>query len=199
MLCSWIRTELDLNSDVCVFKILLVVSGAASTSNACLGFGLRFYEVPLENLLPFGILSNISGFTSVLAVALSKTSFALTLLRLTDGWMKWFIIALIVLLNTTHLVSVATFWLSCNPPAKTYNYMLPGECWPTSVTVNYSFFVGGNWANKLSPFHSYRPTTNTSRPQPSPHSAILRSPCCPGGSCSASTCTARKRLVWPLR
>ena len=196
MLSSWIRTGLDLKSDVCVLKILLVVSGSASTSNACLGFGLRFYEVPLENLLTFGILSNISGFTSVLAVALSKTSFALTLLRLTDGWMKWFIIALIVLLNTTHLVSVATFWLSCNPPAKTYNYLLPGECWPTSVTVNYSFFVGGKSANKLSA--SYRPATNTSRSQLSPHSAILRSPYCPGGSCSDSTCTTRKRSAWPL-
>ncbi len=143
MLSSRIRTGLDLKPDVCVFKILLVASCATSTTNACLGFGLHFYEVPLENLLPFGILSNISGFTSVLAVALSKTSFALTLLRLTHGWMKWFIIALIVLLNTTHLLSVVFFWLSCNPPAKTYNFLLPGECWPTSVTVNYSFFVGG--------------------------------------------------------
>lgn len=126
-----------------MLKILLLASCAASTANARLGFGLRFYQVPLENLLTFGILSNTSGFTSIIAVACSKTSFAITLLRLSDGWMKWFIIALLVLLNTTHYISALFFWVSCNPPAKTYNVMLPGECWPTSVTVKYSLFVGG--------------------------------------------------------
>ncbi|KAG7291948.1 hypothetical protein NEMBOFW57_001977 [Staphylotrichum longicolle] len=127
---------------VTIIAILLLASCAASTTNARLGFGLRFYQVPLENLLTFGVLSNISGFTSIIAVACSKTSFAITLLRLSDGWMKWFIIALLVLLNTTHYLSALFFWVSCNPPAKTYNVMLPGECWPTSVTVKYSLFVG---------------------------------------------------------
>jgi hypothetical protein len=110
--------------------------------------------VPLENLVTFGIQSTISGFTSIIAVACSKTSFALTLLRLTDGWMKWFIIGLLVLLNVTHAISAIFFWMSCNPPAKTWDVMLPGECWPTSVTVNYSLFVGGKRAcNTLLTFH----------------------------------------------
>jgi hypothetical protein len=139
-----------------VLKILLLASCAASTTNARLGFGLRFYQVPPENFLTFGILSNTSGFTSIIAVACSKTSFAITLLRLSDGWMKWFIIALLVLLNTTHYLSALFFWISCNPPAKTYNVVLPGECWPTSVTVKYSLFVGGTQP----PFHTFMETTN---------------------------------------
>ncbi|GAB1317108.1 hypothetical protein MFIFM68171_07318 [Madurella fahalii] len=122
--------------------VLLLASCSTSTANARLGFGLHFYEVPPENLITFGIQSNISGFTSLIAVACSKTSFAITLLRLTDGWMKWFIIGLLVLLNVTHYISALFFWVSCNPSAKTWNPMLPGECWPVSVTVNYSLFVG---------------------------------------------------------
>ncbi|KAL2268831.1 hypothetical protein VTJ83DRAFT_3677 [Remersonia thermophila] len=122
--------------------VLLVVSCSTTTANARLGFGLHTYEVPFENLVPFGIQSNISGFTSILAVACSKTSFGITLLRLSDGWMKWFIIVLLVLLNLTHYTSSVFFWVSCNPPAKTWNPLLEGECWPTSVTVNYSLFVG---------------------------------------------------------
>ena len=94
-------------------------------------------------MLPFGIQSTTSGFMSVLAVACSKTSFAITLLRLTDGWTKWFILVLIVILNVSQGISAVFFWVSCNPPAKTWNYVLPGECWPASVTVNYSMFVGG--------------------------------------------------------
>ena len=93
--------------------------------------------------ITFGVLSNISGFASILAVACSKTSFAITLLRLSDGWMKWFIWSLLILLNTSHYLSALFFWVSCNPPAKTYNRTLPGTCWPDYVSRNYSFFVGG--------------------------------------------------------
>jgi hypothetical protein len=123
-------------------KVLLLVSASTTTANTRLGFGLHTEQVPLENLIQFGVQSNISGFASVIAVACSKTSFAITLLRLTDGWMRWFVIGLMVLLNVTHYISAVFFWVSCNPPAKTYNPLLPGECWPISVTVNFSFFVG---------------------------------------------------------
>ncbi|KAK4156797.1 putative integral membrane protein [Chaetomidium leptoderma] len=127
---------------IIVAWILLLVSCSTSTANTRLGFGLHDYQVPLENLVTFGIQSNISGFASVIAVACSKTSFAITLLRLTDGWMKWFIIGLIVILNITQYTSAVFFWVSCNPPAKTWNPMLPGECWPVSFTINFSLFVG---------------------------------------------------------
>ena len=123
-------------------KILLLVSCASSTANARIGFGLPIFQVPLENFLPFGIQSNISGFASIIAVAWSKTSFGITLLRLSDGWIKWFIVALLVLLNVTHYLSGIFFWVSCNPPEKTWNVTAPGECWPIHVTVNYSLFVG---------------------------------------------------------
>ncbi|KAK4119348.1 hypothetical protein N657DRAFT_659100 [Parathielavia appendiculata] len=130
--------------DYCIIAawILLLVSCSATTANTRLGFGLHFFEVPLENLITFGIQSTVSGFTSIIAVACSKTSFAITLLRLADGWIRWFIIGLLVLLNVTHYISAVFFWVSCNPPAKTWDVMLPGDCWPASVTVNYSLFVG---------------------------------------------------------
>ena len=124
-------------------KILLLVSCASSTANARIGFGLPIFQVPLENFLLFGIQSNISGFTSLIAVVWSKTSFGITLLRLSDGWMRWFIIVLLVLLNITHYISAIFFWVSCNPPAKTWDFTREGECWPAHVTVNYSLFVGG--------------------------------------------------------
>ncbi|KAL2137766.1 hypothetical protein VTI28DRAFT_8323 [Corynascus sepedonium] len=130
--------------DVSIFVswILLLLSASATTTNVRLGFGRPIREVPFENLVLFGIQSNISGFASVLAVLFSKASFALTLLRLADGWMKWFIIGLLVLLNITHYFGALMFWVSCNPPAKTWNPTIPGECWPSSVSISASLFVG---------------------------------------------------------
>jgi len=122
--------------------VFLLLSGSSSTANSRLGFGLHFDEVPPENLIRFGIQSNVSGFASVIAVAISKTSFGLTLFRLTDGWMRWLVVALLVLLNVTHCFGALSFWVSCNPPAKTWNPMLPGECWPSYITISTSLFVG---------------------------------------------------------
>ncbi len=178
-----------------MIKFLLLASCSASTTNARLGFGLHNQEVAFENLLTFGILSNVSGFTSIIAVACSKTSFAITLLRLADGWVKWFIIGLLFLLNTTHYLSALFFWVSCNPPAKTYNVLLPGDCWPTSVTVNYSLFVGGMANSALS---SCDTTTDAAQHQHAPHSATLPLLSYHGESCSASTCTTERRSAWPL-
>ena len=126
-----------------VFKMLLLLSCCATSVNVRHGFGLHQEQVPFDNLSVFGIISNISGFSSILSVAFSKTSFALTLLRLvTDRWMRWFIYGLVFVLNVTHYLSAIFFWVSCDPPAKTWNPTLDGECWPVSVTVNYSIFVG---------------------------------------------------------
>ncbi|KAK4168751.1 hypothetical protein QBC43DRAFT_105852 [Cladorrhinum sp. PSN259] len=123
--------------------IFLLLSCCTTSINVRHGFGLHQTEIPFENLGVFGIISNISGFASVLAVVNSKTSFALTLLRLvTDRWMRWFIYGLLVLLNVTHYISAVFFWVSCDPPKKTWNPTVEGTCWPIDVTINFSIFVG---------------------------------------------------------
>ncbi|KAK4178258.1 hypothetical protein QBC36DRAFT_108844 [Triangularia setosa] len=129
---------------IVVSWILLLLSCCTTSTNVLLGFGLRFPQIPPENFDVFWIISNISGFSSVLSVACSKTSFAITLLRLTgqNNWMRWFIYGLLALLNITHYLSAIFFWVSCNPPAKTYHPDIPGECWPVKFTVNFSIFVG---------------------------------------------------------
>ncbi|KAK3383480.1 putative integral membrane protein [Lasiosphaeria ovina] len=126
-------------------KIFLAASCAATSSNIRLGFGLHIYDVPLSNLITIGIVSNVSGFTSVLSLDLSKTSFGITLFRLTDGWLRWLVLAVIIILNITQLTSVLFFWASCDPPAKIWNPQLPGTCWPPKLSV-----VVGNVAGALS-------------------------------------------------
>ncbi|KAK3372343.1 putative integral membrane protein [Podospora didyma] len=115
--------------------IFLTASCCCTTANIRLGFGLHIYEVPLENMATLGLISNISGFTSVIAVDLSKTSFAITLLRLTDGKLRWLVWFIIVVLNLTQMMSAVFFWASCDPPAKIWNPMLEGTCWPASFSI----------------------------------------------------------------
>ncbi|KAK3938425.1 putative integral membrane protein [Diplogelasinospora grovesii] len=122
--------------------VALLASCASTTANIRLGFGLHTWTVPQENFLTMGILSNTSGFMSVLALTLSKTSFAVTLLRLSDGWTRWLVWFIIIVLNVTQILAALFFWVYCDPPEKTWNPTIPGKCWPMSVTINYSVVVG---------------------------------------------------------
>ncbi|KAK0730087.1 hypothetical protein B0H67DRAFT_23334 [Lasiosphaeris hirsuta] len=123
--------------------IMLLTSCVMTTTNVGLGFGMHFVDVPVENLLTMGLVANISGFTSVLGVAFSKTSFAITLLRLTDGWLKWFVWFIIITLNLTQHASAVFFWVSCDPPAKTWNPTLEGTCWPPKIMLILPWVIGG--------------------------------------------------------
>ena len=121
---------------------LLAVSAACTSSNVALGFGHHFADFPLENMEEYGIISTLSGFFSILSAVCSKTSFAITLLRLTDGWLKRIIWAIIISMNILMPVSAIFLFVSCNPPAKTWKPELPGRCWPSNVSVIYGIAVG---------------------------------------------------------
>jgi hypothetical protein len=123
-----------------MLKIVLLVSCSTSTANVRLGLGRHGSEVPLENVATFSIQSNVAAFTSVIAVACSKTSFAITLLRLTDGWMKWFVIAITVIHDLGHAGTAALFLVWCTPWRSP---PLPGQCSPSAAVVDYSLYVGG--------------------------------------------------------
>jgi hypothetical protein len=72
----------------------------------------------------------------------SKTSFALTLLRITEGKMKyliWFIIASMNLLMGTNALIT---WIQCYPVSKTWNRDEPGTCWDYRVNIVYGVVAG---------------------------------------------------------
>ena len=69
-----------------------------------LGYGAHTWDIPpnLDDIAQVLLLLNVAGTFSVTAAIWSKTSFAFTLLRLTNGWMKavvWFIIISLVSLS----------------------------------------------------------------------------------------------------
>jgi hypothetical protein len=71
------------------------------------------------------------------AIALSKISFGITLLRLTDGYLR---------LSTLAIFAVpATIipWVQCKPLAKTFVDFIPGECIDKHPSVVYGRFQAG--------------------------------------------------------
>ncbi|RYC53887.1 hypothetical protein CHU98_g12320 [Xylaria longipes] len=83
----------------------------------------------------------LAGIFSILAAAISKTSFALTLLRISNGWVKcvvWFAISTV---NVVMGLSIIFNWVQCTPLEKNFNIFLPGSCWPATTLIGYNAFV----------------------------------------------------------
>lgn len=87
----------------------------------------------------------VAGTLTITAAIWSKTSFALTVWRLSDGWMRYLVVGLIVSMNVAMGVSALLPWVQCKPLAKAWNPMLPGQCWDAHATIYYNIFSGGEW------------------------------------------------------
>jgi hypothetical protein len=82
---------------------------------------------------------------SITAITLSKISFGITLLRLTDGWLRyyvWFGIATLAIFATP--VAVIP-WVQCKPLAKTFLDLIPGTCIDKHPSVVYGRFQAGQY------------------------------------------------------
>ena len=110
-----------------------------------MGFGHHSWNVitegpPFSKLL---LIMNMTGFWSILGTAWSKTSFAITLLRISEGRIRWLIWLIILSVNVVLYLGAIFMWVQCNPPKKTFTPEMAGKCWDPQVIVAYNSFSAG--------------------------------------------------------
>lgn len=77
----------------------------------------------------------VSVTFSIMASSWSKVSFAVTLLRISDGWIRQFLWAAIVLCNLFFGLAALFWWVSCKPLEKAWTPIVAGTCWNPWVQV----------------------------------------------------------------
>ncbi len=106
-----------------------------------LGYGLHIWDFPLENMQAMMLPTTVAGTFSVTSAVWSKTSFGITLLLITDGWIKkltWFCI---ISMNLAMFFSALLPWITCTPIKKTWDLSVQGSsCWDGRVIVYYDIF-----------------------------------------------------------
>ncbi|KAI0025148.1 hypothetical protein F4780DRAFT_792719 [Xylariomycetidae sp. FL0641] len=123
--------------------VLLLVSSALVTRNAALGFGMYTpaifakygREAAPGHLVAMGLNGTVVGVLLVLGAVWSKTSFAVTLLRLAGGWTTVAVWVVIATMNAFMVFSAVVNFVQCDPVAKVWNHFLPGRCWDPEVNV----------------------------------------------------------------
>ncbi|KAK3990830.1 hypothetical protein QBC44DRAFT_58099 [Cladorrhinum sp. PSN332] len=121
--------------------ISLMTSCAFISVSINLGFGRSLSLFNFQNLEPYLLYTNLAGTFSILAALWSKTSFGLTILRISSGWTKFAVWFIIITVNIALGGAIAITWGQCTPINKTWQPFTPGQCWPKYVQVHYNIFT----------------------------------------------------------
>ncbi|KAI0429361.1 hypothetical protein F5Y09DRAFT_342794 [Xylaria sp. FL1042] len=121
--------------------ICIVLSNTATSVAISLGWGQPPYDITPSAWSQILLALLISGLFSILAATISKTSFALTLLRISSGWAKWTVWFVIVTINVAMSLSLIFNWVQCTPVEKNFDFTLPGSCWPKETLIGYNAFA----------------------------------------------------------
>ena len=89
------------------------------------------------------LISYIAGFATILGTIWSKTSFSITLLRITTGRLRWLVWFIIISVNLVLGVSATIHWTQCWPLKKLFNYNMEGTCLPLQVVQSWQIFASG--------------------------------------------------------
>ncbi|KAG7141913.1 hypothetical protein HYQ45_018797 [Verticillium longisporum] len=126
----------------------LVVSSGLLSRLVHLGFGKTLTMTPTMSTVLY-----CADNTHKLALALTKTSFAVTLLRIATGWQIYLIWFLVVSMNIQFLVHIILTWRAICPrvPGDTTPH-LPGTCWEAHEAITLGIFGGLHFVLALLPW-----------------------------------------------
>ncbi|SPO06773.1 uncharacterized protein DNG_09467 [Cephalotrichum gorgonifer] len=102
----------------------LVISVSLLTEGVKYGIGLHYEDMILENMQKTAKFSYAAGFATILGTSWSKTSFGITLLRISNGWVKLFVWFIIISLNLVLSASAIILFVQCRPIQRLFTQMV---------------------------------------------------------------------------
>ncbi|KAI1379587.1 hypothetical protein F4677DRAFT_409721 [Hypoxylon crocopeplum] len=118
----------------------LVVAVGFITSSIALGFTSPTGPKTPEAALRLQIHGGVQNVFFGLATVMSKTSFGVTLLRVTEGRMKMLVLFLTVTMNLAVFLYIIFTFFKCEP--KIYSWIKGPGCWSTAKYIHYGIFAG---------------------------------------------------------
>lgn len=110
-----------------------------------LGQHVEFVVLDIPSFARVNEFLFVGEFFGIIGIAIAKTSFCITLLRLAVArWHKILIWVCIITVNGFMWPCGITFFVGCDPIAKKWNPTLPGHCTDdTTPVVYYAVFASG--------------------------------------------------------
>ncbi|KAF4777562.1 hypothetical protein HER10_EVM0003724 [Colletotrichum scovillei] len=104
-------------------------------------FGRPDFPITVDNITVLAIVGLSSITCSFVGQVWSKTAFAISLLRMCNGWKKAFVWFSIISMNVLFAFSSLSFWVGCVPLEKRWKPFADGTCYDLKWVVSFGIFV----------------------------------------------------------
>ncbi|KAI0387453.1 hypothetical protein F5Y04DRAFT_274306 [Hypomontagnella monticulosa] len=143
--CKWRRrSNLWWDDWILIASLAYLLAGCCIVSvNIAHGFGKLDKDINPANLNSIGLLSTIMGTLYTMSSAWSKTSFAISLLRIATPRLKILVWFLMVSMNIFMHAGTIINWITCHPVQKLWDHYAKGSCWPKEVVLPFGIFFSG--------------------------------------------------------
>ncbi|KAK1987073.1 hypothetical protein LZ30DRAFT_800337 [Colletotrichum cereale] len=128
--------------------ILLIAAWMILVADAALNefiiksrFGRPGFPITMDNISVLATIGLASITCSFVGQVWSKTAFAISLLRMCDGWKKAFVWFAIISMNILFAFSAISFWIGCVPLQKRWDPFSDGTCYDLKWVVSFGIFI----------------------------------------------------------
>lgn len=125
------------------FRQTLARQYVAPQETSICSMHLTYRTVDFSNLDQIALYGAVGLTISTFAITLSKISFGVTLIRLTDGWLRYYVFFTMTTLAVFAIPTAVLPWTLCKPLSKTFVDILPGTCVDKQPSVHYARFQAG--------------------------------------------------------
>lgn len=99
------------------------------------GLGRHVTNLSPRTIRDFALLATIASTINIMATALARIGFAVSLLRFAEGWPRRFTWLVIFASNIVSGLSGLFLWVQCTPIRKNWDNLPYGYCWSPRVRV----------------------------------------------------------------
>ncbi|KAH8897992.1 hypothetical protein GQ53DRAFT_593950, partial [Thozetella sp. PMI_491] len=141
--CKWIKLHRFWWDDNILIASWVCTLAAISLESASIPYGLGKHIGTLtgEQITMQVFLGNVTIIFAMGASSLSKTSFAVTLLRIVNSYLKYLVWFIIVSVNSLYFANILYSWFRCSPIPKLWDNSIDGTCSDVNTYETYSLFV----------------------------------------------------------
>lgn len=119
----------------------MLVAYVITTTYAVVGAGLGTHDGSgLNDMSAIQLLIAVSTVFSSLGASWSKTSFAMTLVRITDGWIRTLVWVIVITLNLVLTLNAIMPFIWCSPSSRGWSPQVRGTCWDRKIVIDYYIF-----------------------------------------------------------
>ena len=94
-------------------------------------------------LVEINLLGAVAGVLANAASMISKTSFVMTLLRIAEGRIRWFLWFAAISMTLVIVIFLILLLARCSPIKAGWDFTIPGSCWSANIPIYYGLFAGG--------------------------------------------------------